>query len=72
MATGVTHLMIADAVLRLFPGLDRRGFCVGNIASDCNVENEDWNAFTPSRAATHWMQGERKRVEDCDTFYKGQ
>ena len=72
MATGVTHLMIADSVLRLFPGLDRRGFCVGNIASDCNVENEDWNAFTPSRAATHWMQGERKRVEDCDTFYKGQ
>lgn len=70
MATWVTHLMIADAVLKQFPGLDRRGFCVGNIAPDCNVENADWTAFTPSRAVTHWMQGERKNAADCDVFYK--
>lgn len=60
MATWVTHLIIADAVMNQFPKLDRRGFCVGNIAPDCNVENEDWTAFTPSREVTHWMQGERK------------
>lgn len=70
MATWVTHLIIADSVLKHFPGLDRRGFCVGNIAPDCNVENEDWTAFTPSRAVTHWMQGERKQVSDCDVFFK--
>ena len=69
MATWVTHLMIADSVLQHFPGLDRRGFCVGNIAPDCNVENEDWTAFTPSREVTHWMQGERKKASDCDAFY---
>ena len=69
MATWVTHLMIADRVLKRFPGLDRRGFCVGNIAPDCNVENEDWSAFTPSREVTHWMQGERKKASDCDAFY---
>lgn len=68
MATWITHLMIADGVLQLFPSLDRRGFCVGNIAPDCNVENEDWTAFTPSRAVTHWMQGERKKASDCDAF----
>lgn len=68
MATWVTHLMIADAVMKQFPQLDRRGFCVGNIAPDCNVENEDWTAFTPSRAVTHWMQGERKTDADCDAF----
>ena len=61
MATWVTHLMIADSVLQHIPSLDRRGFCVGNIAPDCNVENEDWTAFTPSREVTHWMQGERNR-----------
>lgn len=49
MASWVTHLMIADGVLTQFPELDRRGFCVGNIAPDCNVENADWTAFTPSR-----------------------
>ena len=68
MATWVTHLMIADGVLEQFPELDRRGFCVGNIAPDCNVENADWTAFTPSREVTHWMRGERKVASDCDAF----
>ena len=68
MASWVTHLMIADGVLARFPGLDRRGFCVGNIAPDCNVENADWTTFTPSRELTHWMQGERKKASDCDAF----
>ena len=70
MATWVTHLMIADAVLNRYPNLDRRGFCVGNIAPDCNVENSDWTAFTPSREVTHWMQGARKKASDCDAFCK--
>ena len=70
MATWVTHLMIADSVLQHFPGLDRHSFCIGNIAPDCNVENEDWTAFTPSREVTHWMQGERKKASDCDAFYE--
>lgn len=60
MATWVTHLMIADKVLEKISGLDRHGFCVGNIAPDCNVENEDWTSYTPSRAVTHRMSGERK------------
>jgi len=68
MATWITHLMIADSVLERIPNIDRRGFCVGNIAPDCNVENEDWTAFTPSREVTHWMQGERKKASDCDAF----
>lgn len=68
MATWVTHLMIADGVLQQHLGIDRRGFCVGNIAPDCNVENEDWTVFTPSREITHWMQGKRKAVSDCDAF----
>lgn len=70
MATCVTHLMIADGVLAHFPGLHRRGFCVGNIAPDCNVENADRTAFTPSREVTHRMQGVRKKASDCDAFYE--
>ena len=70
MATWVTHLMIADGVLKHFSSLDKRGFCVGNIAPDCNVENEDWTAFTPPREVTHWMQGERKNASDCDAFFE--
>lgn len=60
--------MIADRVLEQLPHLDRHEFCVGNIAPDCNVENEDFTAFTPSREITHWMQEDRKQASDCDAF----
>ena len=70
MATWVTHLIIADGVLDQMKGLDRHGFCVGNIAPDCNVENEDWTCFTPSREVTHWMSEKRKVASDCDRFYE--
>lgn len=68
MATWVTHLMVADNVLKKNPFLCRHEFCVGNIAPDCNVENEDWTNFTPSREVTHWMDGKRKNASDCDRF----
>ena len=68
MATWVTHLMIADTVLEAYPQLNRQGFCVGNIAPDCNIENEDWTAFTPPREVTHWMLGSRKTAADGDRF----
>lgn len=68
MATWITHLMIADMVMKELSDLDRLGFCVGNIAPDCNVENKDWTIFTPSREITHWMSKERKIVSDCDVF----
>ncbi len=68
MAEWVTHLIIADRVLERISGLCRHEFCVGNIAPDCNVENEDWTSFTPSREITHWMTRERKVAADCDRF----
>lgn len=70
MASWVTHLMIADSVMKQCPELDRHGFCVGNIAPDCNVENEDWTSFTPSREVTHWMNEKRKVSSDSDSFCK--
>ena len=70
MATWVTHLMIADKVLEMIPELDRHAFCVGNIAPDCNVENEDWTKFVPSREITHWMSADRKVATDGERFYE--
>lgn len=68
MATWVTHLMIADKVHELYPYLDVNCFCVGNIAPDCNIENNDWTLFTPSREVTHWMTAKRKTVAGSDAF----
>lgn len=70
MAEWITHLMIADGVLERLPNLNRHGFCVGNIAPDCNVENEDWTDFTPSREVTHWMQSERKKSVGLRRFLR--
>lgn len=70
MANWITHMMIADRVLERLPCLDRRGFCVGNIAPDCNVENETWTAFTPPREVTHWMSSDHKTAVDCDRFHQ--
>ena len=68
MAEWVSHLMIADSVLGQLPWLKRRDFCVGSIAPDCNIPNEDWSAFTPSRQVTHWMEGGRKDAADSQRF----
>lgn len=68
MASWVTHLMIADGVVKQISYLCRHEIFVGNIAPDCNVENEDWTSFTPSREVTHWMENERKTAADCDRF----
>lgn len=68
MAAWVTHMMIADGVLKAADRLDRRSFCVGNIAPDCNVESADWKTFTPSREVTHWIRGKRKSFDDCEDF----
>ena len=56
MSTWPTHLWVADEVLERLPQLHRRGFCVGSIAPDCNVENADWTVFTPPRQMTHFPQ----------------
>lgn len=68
MASWITHLIIADEILKRIPNVDRRGFCVGSIAPDCNVENEDWTEFVPPKSVTHWMTGPRKRLSDADRF----
>jgi hypothetical protein len=69
MSGWITHLMIADLILKEIPALDRHGFCVGSIAPDCNIENEDWTSFTPPREVTHWMRGEKKNSADYEAFF---
>jgi hypothetical protein len=69
MATWITHMIIVDNLFKMGINLDEKGFAVGNIAPDCNVENEDWSAFTPSREVTHWMNGENKLTADYEGFF---
>ncbi len=69
MAYWITHTIIAEKVSERIPFLDKKGFCIGNIAPDCNIENEDWTAFEPPREVTHFMSGSKKRMADCERFF---
>lgn len=70
MATWGIHIMVVDRLFELGLDLDERAFCVGNIAPDCNIENEDWTSFIPSREVTHWMNGKSKLTADYEGFFK--
>jgi hypothetical protein len=68
MATWMAHFRIADHFLDRIEGISAREFVVGNIGPDCGEPNDDWSAFTPPPAITHWYgEGNTLRSED---FYK--
>ncbi len=69
MASWITHTWIADRLFAMGLPLDRRGFVVGSIAPDCNIENADWSAFTPPREVTHFMHKAYKTAADYEAFY---
>ncbi len=70
MAGWITHSCIADALFERGLNVDIEHFSIGNIAPDCNVENEDWSAFTPPREVTHWMHEKNKKLTaDYEAFY---
>ncbi|WP_425448807.1 zinc dependent phospholipase C family protein [Dethiothermospora halolimnae] len=70
MANWITHLRIVDNLFKKGIDLDEKGFVIGNVAPDCNVENEDWTKFTPSREVTHWMKKKRDKLSaDYEGFY---
>lgn len=60
MASWMVHLRIADKLLDRIPGLSPVEFIVGNLAPDSGVPNEDWSAFTPPYAVSHFKTGNQK------------
>jgi len=53
MASWMIHLRIADILLDHFD-VTPTEFIVGNLAPDSGVPNEDWSAFTPDTAVSHY------------------
>ena len=71
MANWITHTRIADILINKGLDIDIKGFCIGNIAPDCNVENEDWTAYIPSTEVTHFMRkSKNKTTSDYEGFFK--
>ena len=60
MASWMVHLRIADKLLDKIPDLSPIEFIMGNMAPDSGVPNEDWSAFTPPYAVSHFKTGTGK------------
>lgn len=68
MATWMAHLRIAEKLLEIYPGLDRKSFLVGNIGPDAGVPNEDYSEFSPPKTISHWYDAEGN--VDAEDFYR--
>lgn len=54
MATWITHLRVAENILKRFK-LEENEFLAGNIAPDSGVPNENGSGFNPPKEITHWL-----------------
>jgi hypothetical protein len=70
MATWITHLRMAEALLDALLGLDETAFVLGNLGPDSGMPNDDWTAFDPPKRVTHFeFPGDEDRTRDLD-FYR--
>jgi hypothetical protein len=72
MATWITHLRLAEALLAEIPGLDEAHFAIGNVAPDSGIPDENWEHFDPPAEVTHFKPapGSPWRCADLE-FYRG-
>lgn len=70
MASWMIHLRIADKLLDKIPDISPIEFIMGNMAPDSGVPNEDWSAYSPSTAVSHYRvdNGSGKKVIDLNTY----
>jgi hypothetical protein len=54
LATWITHLRLAEILLKKIDGLDPSLFAIGNIAPDSGIPDENWEKFTPDPKVTHF------------------
>ena len=57
MATWITHLRIAEGLLKHRPDWNCEQFAIGNLGPDCNLPDEKWETFDPPATLTHFELG---------------
>lgn len=65
MASWMVHLRIADKLLEHFKCLSPTEFTIGNMAPDSGVPNDDWSAFSPPTAVSHFKVHSNKANPDA-------
>ena len=54
MATWMTHIRIADELMKKYPRLYSKEFVIGSIAPDCGKINPDGVSYVPENDITHF------------------
>jgi hypothetical protein len=71
MGTWISHLRIAENLLRIIPNLDETSFTFGSLAPDSGIPNADWTVFDPPKAVSHFIPEGETEKGICDlAFYR--
>jgi hypothetical protein len=71
VGTWISHLRVADELLKVFSNLDETTFIYGNLAPDSGIPNETWTEFDPPKEVTHFLRGSEGESEIRDlVFYR--
>jgi len=63
-------MMVADHMIKRGLLIDNKGFAIGNLGPDCNVEDSRGKGLHPPREVTHYMSGVSKLTTDYERFYR--
>jgi len=71
MGTWISHLRIAERLLRHLPELNEVTFTFGNLSPDSGIANADWTEFDPPKEVTHFLRkGEGEHAIHDLVFYE--
>ena len=56
MGTWISHLRIAEKLVKHFPEVDEVTFTFGNLSPDSGIPNADWTVFDPPKEVTHFLR----------------
>ena len=69
MATWIVHLRVAEIIFEKIEGLDQEYFFIGNLGPDLNVQEQDWETFTPPGDVTHFRTTSEDKFWSSDLEY---
>jgi Zinc dependent phospholipase C len=69
MGTWISHLRIAENLLKHFSEVDEVTFAFGNLSPDSGIPNADWTEFDPPKEVTHFLHKGEEEYAIHDLVY---
>jgi hypothetical protein len=69
MGTWISHLRVAENLLKHFPEVEEVTFTFGNLSPDSGIPDEDWTVFDPPKEVTHFLHKDEAEHSIQDLVY---